>query len=64
MSGNRREKYATIRIEGVVLTPALIRMIASHDSEVPGLEPKDYYLATGERINEAISRSWQRMTAL
>ena len=28
----------------------------------PGLAPADYHLTPGERLNEAITRSWTRLT--
>jgi hypothetical protein len=33
-------------------------------ANLPGLKPEDYHLGAGEKINEAISRSWTRLLSL
>jgi len=56
-----QELFTTIRTEGALLPPDLLLRIADRDPELPGLDPRDYHLTPGERINEAISRSWTRL---
>ena len=51
----------TLHTEGAILPADLIRRIAEGDTGVPGLAPSDYHLS-GERINEAVNRSWNRLT--
>ncbi len=52
---------STLRTEGAILPADLIRRIAEGDGGVPGLTPTDYHLS-GERINEAVNRAWNRLT--
>jgi hypothetical protein len=33
-------------------------------TNLPGLKPEDYHLGAGEKLNEAISRSWTRLLSL
>lgn len=56
-----RELFATIRTEGAILPPDLIRRVADADPELGGLTPADYHLPEGEKLNEAINRSWNRL---
>lgn len=58
------EAFVTIRTEGAILPPDVLRRIADGDRSLPGLRAEDYGLAPGERLNEAISRSWNRLTGL
>jgi hypothetical protein len=37
--------------------------VADNDPRLDGLKPSDYHLAPGERLNEAITRSWTRLLA-
>lgn len=60
MQSKLRELFTTIRTEGALLPPDLLLRIADRKSE-PGLKPTDYHLSPGERINEVISRSWNRL---
>ena len=41
-----------------------LRKLAAGSGGVEFLTPESYYLAPGERINEAISRSWNRMVGV
>jgi hypothetical protein len=34
------------------------------ETNLPGLKPEDYHLGAGEKLNEAISRSWARLLSL
>jgi len=53
--------FTTIRTEGGLLPIDFLQRIASGRDDVPGLSPRDYHLAANERLNEAISRSWNRL---
>jgi hypothetical protein len=61
MSTRRGELFSTVRTEGGLLPPSLLSRIAAADGALPGLRTEDYHLAPGERITEAINRSWSRL---
>jgi hypothetical protein len=54
--------FSTVRSEGALLPPDLLRRIADGDVGVGGLSPADYHLE-GEKVNEAVNRSWNRVSA-
>ena len=56
--------YTAVRTEGALLPPDLLTRIAEGDPELPGLRPEDYGLASGERIGDAIVRSWTRLNGV
>jgi hypothetical protein len=56
--------FLTVRTEGGLLPSDLLQSIAAGDRDVQGLRPEDYGLAPGEKLNEAIARSWNRLTGL
>src|SRR5690242_21815737 len=60
MSSRSRHTFTTVRSEGAILPPDLLSRIVNGDTSVGGLHPADYHLE-GERINEAINRSWSRL---
>lgn len=62
MSRRWREIFTTVRTEGGLLPPDLLVRIAAGDKELGGLRFQDYHLAAGERINEAVTRAWNRAT--
>ena len=53
--------FQTIRSEGGLLPPDLPRRVIDPKAILPGTKPDDYVLPQGERINEAITQSWNRM---
>lgn len=57
-----RDIFSTVRSEGALLPPDLLRGIAEGDAAVGGLAPGDYHLV-GEKVNEAVNRSWNRVLA-
>jgi hypothetical protein len=57
----RRDLFATVRSEGAILPPDFLQRVADLDSKIEGLSAADYHLVSGERLNEAISRSWNRL---
>ena len=60
----RRELFTTIRTEGGVLPPDLLARIAVNDRDIPGLDPQSFGMQSGERIGEAIARSWNRLLGM
>src|SRR5215212_4885325 len=61
MQTRGRDTFTTVRSEGAILPPDLLRRVVDGDREVGGLRPEDYHLASGERLNEAINRAWSRL---
>ena len=57
----KREIFSTIKTEGALLPSDLLQRIAEGDSGIEGLSPDAYHLAAGEKLNEAINRSWNRL---
>ncbi len=64
MQTRNRNKFTTIHTEGALLPADLLDRIADPKTSLQGLTPESYHLAPGEKLNEAISRSWNRMTGL
>ncbi len=50
------QQFQTIRTEGAILPPDILRRIAS--LKVEGATPDAYHLPPGTKLNEAISQSW------
>src|SRR4051794_17271900 len=61
MQTRRRDQFSTVRTEGPILPPDLLRRIADDDKALGGLTPDAYHLGSGERLNEVINRSWNRL---
>jgi hypothetical protein len=58
----RPTTFPTIRTEGGLLPSDLLSLVAA--GSLPGMSPEvDYHLAPREKLNEAISRSWNRLLA-
>ncbi len=53
--------FTTIHTEGALLPVDLLQRIAEGDAELGGLTPAAYHLAGGEKLNEVINRSWNRL---
>ncbi|MEQ8176671.1 MAG: hypothetical protein ABRQ26_16585, partial [Syntrophomonadaceae bacterium] len=64
MTRNHRDSFISVKIEGVLLSPDLLERIVIAPEGVEGLLPSDYHLVGNERLNEAINRSWNRLTTL
>lgn len=60
MPTHHRSTFTTIRTEGAILPADLLQRIAEGDAALGGLTPEAYHLASGEKINEAINRAWNR----
>lgn len=56
-----RELFECVRTEGGLLPSDLLQRIADNDRSLEGLTLESYHLASGERLNEAITRSWNRL---
>jgi hypothetical protein len=52
----------TIRSEGGLFPPDLLRRIADTKGELPGTKPSDYGLPAGDRLNDAITASYNKLT--
>ena len=55
----RNQQFQTIRTEGAILPPDILRRIAS--LKVDGATPSAYHLSPGSKLNEAIAQSWARL---
>jgi hypothetical protein len=55
-----RTPFLTIRTEGALLPADLLQPVAGGGRDLDGLTPESYHLS-GEKLNEAINRSWNRL---
>ena len=60
MRARHHDGFTTVRTEGAVLPRDLLARIVAGDKDLGGLTPDDYHLS-GERLNEATNRSWNRL---
>ena len=60
---SRHQPFLNIRTEGALLPSDLLSRLTEGEN-LPGLKPEDYHLGAGEKLNEAISRSWNRLLSL
>jgi len=58
---SRPTEFQTIRSEGGLLPPDLLRRVVDPAGKVSGVEPTAYGLPAGERLNEAITQGWNRL---
>lgn len=56
-----KQEFQTIRSEGGLLPADLLRRVVDPKAKLPGTNPEDYGLPQGERINETITQSWNRL---
>ena len=61
MSRRNTTDFQTIHSEGGLLPPDLLRRLLDPKEKIPGTQPEDYGLPKGERINEVITQSWNRL---
>lgn len=54
----RNEKFIYVKLEGPLLTYDQLKRVL--DGKAEGVSPGEYGLAPGEKINEAISREWEK----
>ena len=57
----RPQEFQTIRSEGGLLPPDLLRRVIDPKAKLEGTRPEDYGLPKGERLNEVITQSWNRL---
>ena len=57
----RNQEFQTIRSEGGLLLADLLRRVLDRSSNLAGTRPEDYGLLVGERLNEVITQSWNRL---
>jgi hypothetical protein len=57
----RASAFQTIHSEGGLLPPDLLRRVVDPAARLPGTRPEDYGLPPGERLNEVIVQSWNRL---
>lgn len=57
----RDQLFETITAEGALLPSDFLQRLAQRDRDIAGLTADDYHLGGGEKLNEAISRSWNRL---
>ena len=55
------QELQSIRSEGGLLPPDLLRRVTDPRSALEGTRPEDYGLPAGERLNEVITQSWNRL---
>src|ERR1041384_689159 len=61
MQSRQKTIFTTIRTEGSILPADLLQRVEKGDSQLGGLSSDDYHLSGNEKLNEAISRSWNRL---
>jgi hypothetical protein len=57
----RTNDFQTIRSEGGLLPPDLLRRVLVPKEQLDGTRPEDYGLPHDERLNEVITPSWNRL---
>lgn len=57
----RTSEFQTIRSEGGLLPSDLLRRILDPRAKLEGTSPESYGLPQGERLNEVITQSWNRL---
>ena len=60
----RRSTFDTVRISGGLLSSGLLERVGAGNTSLEAAAPSDYYLAPEERLGEAITRSWNRLSTL
>lgn len=60
MQTRTRNPFTTIHTEGALLPSDLLQRVLENDKNLAGLSPEGYHLS-GEKLNEAINRSWNRL---
>ena len=58
---HRTDEFQTIRSEGGLLPPDLLRRVIDPKAKLAGTRPEDYGLPQNERLNEVITQSWNRL---
>lgn len=63
MKVRQREIFTTIHSEGGLLPSDLLERLSESKSGLEGLDPETFHLEPGETLNQAVNRSWNRLTA-
>ncbi len=58
MARHTQSIFSTIKSEGALLPPDLLKRIAEGGKDLDGLAPESFHLDKSERINEAANRAW------
>ncbi len=58
---SKNNTFQTIRSEGGLLPSDLLQRLSGRDKDIPGVSESSYHLS-GEKLNEAINRSWNRLS--
>ncbi|MDP2991431.1 MAG: N-6 DNA methylase, partial [Kiritimatiellota bacterium] len=61
MQTRTHNPFTTIHTEGALLPADLLQRVLAVDPKLDGLSAADYHLPAGEKPNEAINRSWNRL---
>jgi len=56
--------FSTVHIEGSLLSNEFLQCLINGDQTLEGIKPEDYYLSPTERLNEAATRSYLRLTGV
>ncbi len=62
MARTGSDGFLTVTTQGGLLPQDLLQRVANRDRDLKGTSPSSYDLARGEKLGEAISRSWNRLT--
>lgn len=57
----RGQEFQTIRSEGGLLPPDILRRVLDPRGGLAGTAPQDFGLPAGDRLNEVITQSWSRL---
>ena len=57
----RADAFQTLHSEGGLLPADLLHRLLDPQEQLPGTEPEAYGLAPGERLNEVLTQSWNRL---
>jgi len=60
----RSSIFSTVRTEGAILPPELLMRVLNGDPTLDGARPQDYHLSPAERLNEAATRAYNRLTGV
>lgn len=60
----RSSIFSTVRTEGAILPPELLMRVLNGDPTLDGVRPSDYHLSPAERLNEAATRAYNRLTGV
>ena len=55
------QDFRTIRSDGGLLPLGLLPRVLDPRSQLSGTAPDDYGLPAGERLNEVVTKSWNRL---